>query len=130
MFSSYFSGDVYAGVTATVGSDVMLMCTYDVNYHGRLYACWGLGTLPFFDCGNELIETDGTLVTSRQSERYQLLGNLGRGDVSLTIRQVQESDSGTYGCRVYTYSLFDDQQEHTTLTVVPGEGFFSCALYF
>ncbi|CAI5651904.1 unnamed protein product [Oreochromis niloticus] len=45
------------------------------------------------------------------------MGNLGRGDVSLTIRQVEEQDSGVYGCRVEIPGWFNDQKRHVTLKV-------------
>ena len=32
------------------------------------------------------------------SSRYQLLGDLEKGDVSMTILNVSEMDSGGYGC--------------------------------
>lgn len=104
---------------ATVGSEVTLRCSYDAKYHGRLRACWSRGVLRYRGCGNLVIQTDGTSVTSRLSERYQLLGNLGQGDLSLTIRQLEERDSGTYGCRVEIPGWFNDEKTHVTLTVVP-----------
>ncbi|XP_068182006.1 cell adhesion molecule DSCAM-like [Antennarius striatus] len=106
-------------ILARMGEDVTLTCNYDVNYYGKLSACWGKGAIPNHGCANEVIKSDGTSVTSRLSERYLLLGNLGGGDVSLTIRQVEESDSGTYGCRVEIPGWFNDHKHQLTLTVVP-----------
>lgn len=57
----------------------------------------------------------------RQSRRYLLMGNLAWGDVSLTIRQVEESDSGIYGCRVEIPGWFNDHKHEQKLTVVAGE---------
>ncbi|XP_069027541.1 cell adhesion molecule DSCAM-like isoform X1 [Embiotoca jacksoni] len=102
---------------ATVGTDVTLICNYDARKQGRLSMCWGRGAIPNRGCGNEVIRSDGASVISRLSERYQLLGNLGEGDVSLTIRQVVESDSGTYGCRVDIPGWFNDLKRQLTLTV-------------
>nr|XP_057919194.1 cell adhesion molecule DSCAM-like [Doryrhamphus excisus] len=102
-----------------VGADVTLTCIYDAGYYGKLPVCWGRGPIPNRGCANQLIKTDGTTVTSRLSERYLLMGNLGEGDVSLTIRQVEESDSGTYGCRVEVPGWFNDRKHQITLTVVP-----------
>ncbi|XP_028272051.1 Down syndrome cell adhesion molecule homolog [Parambassis ranga] len=101
----------------TVGSDVTLICNYDVQYYGRLSACWGRGAIPNRGCGNEVIKSDGTSVISRLSERYLLMGDLAEGDVSLTIRQVEEADSGTYGCRVDIPGWFNDHKHHVTLAV-------------
>lgn len=75
-------------------------------------------------CSSQVIETDGTRVTRRLSGKYQLQGDLGRGDVSLTIRGVQERDSGKYGCRVHIIGWFNDLKSYVTLKVVPGEGVF------
>ncbi|XP_071314315.1 cell adhesion molecule DSCAM-like [Trachinotus anak] len=108
------------GIIARVGTDVTLTCNYDAQYYGRLPVCWGLGTIPNRGCGNEVIKSDGTSTISRLSERYLLMGNLGKGDVSLTIRQVEVSDSGTYGCRVDIPGWFNDQKHHVKLTVVAG----------
>ncbi|KAI3351828.1 hypothetical protein L3Q82_020659, partial [Scortum barcoo] len=105
-------------VIATVGSDVTLTCKYDAQHYGRLSACWGRGAIPSRGCANEVIKSDGTSVTSRLSERYLFRGNIGEGDVSLTIRQVEESDSGMYGCRVEIPGWFNDHKHHLTLTVV------------
>ncbi|XP_031175311.1 Down syndrome cell adhesion molecule-like protein 1 homolog [Sander lucioperca] len=105
-------------IIATVGEDVTLICNYDAKYYGKLSACWGRGAIPNSGCANEVIKSDGTSVISRLSERYLLKGNFGEGDVSLTIRQVEEGDSGTYGCRVEIPGWFNDHKHQLTLTVV------------
>uniref|UniRef100_A0A3Q2ZU25 Ig-like domain-containing protein n=1 Tax=Kryptolebias marmoratus TaxID=37003 RepID=A0A3Q2ZU25_KRYMA len=107
-------------IITTVGTDATLRCNYDAKYYGRLSVCWGRGAIPNRGCANEVIRTDGTAVISRLSERYLLRGNLGEGDVTLTIRQVQESDSGLYGCRVDIPGWFNDHKHQTTLTVNAG----------
>ncbi|XP_061755744.1 cell adhesion molecule Dscam2-like [Nerophis ophidion] len=108
-----------AGLEVKVGSDVTLTCVYNSGYYGKLSTCWGRGPIPNRGCANQLIQTDGTTVTSRLSERYLLMGNIGEGDVSLTIRQVEERDTGTYGCRVEVPGWFNDRKHQITLTVVP-----------
>ncbi|KAF7228072.1 cell adhesion molecule DSCAML1 isoform X1 [Nothobranchius furzeri] len=107
-------------IITTVGSDVTLHCNYDAKYYGRLFVCWGRGDIPNSGCANEVIRSDGTKVTGRLSERYHLIGDLGEGDVSLTITQVQEGDSGVYGCRVEIPGWFNDHKHQTTLRVNPG----------
>ncbi|TKS72451.1 Down syndrome cell adhesion molecule -like protein [Collichthys lucidus] len=87
------------------------------EHYGRLSVCWGRGAIPNSGCNNEVIKSDGTSVTSRLSERYLLMGNLGGGDVSLTIRQVEKTDSGVYGCRVEIPGWFNDHKHQVTLTV-------------
>ncbi|XP_059202149.1 cell adhesion molecule DSCAM-like [Centropristis striata] len=105
-------------IIATVGEDVTLICNYDSKYYGKLSVCWGRGAIPNSGCANEVIKSDGTTTTSRLSERYLFKGDLGKGDVSLTIRQVEEGDSGTYGCRVDIPGWFNDHKTEMTLTVV------------
>lgn len=107
-------------IITTVGTDVTLNCNYDIKYYGKLSACWGRGAIPSRGCANEVIKSDGTSVTSRLSERYLLQGDLEEGDVSLTIRRVEEADSGMYGCRVEIPGWFNDHKHQITLTVVAG----------
>ncbi|XP_062250477.1 cell adhesion molecule DSCAM-like isoform X2 [Platichthys flesus] len=109
---------VTEAIIATVGTDATLLCNYDAKYYGKLPVCWGRGAIPNSGCANEVIKSDGTSVVQRLTERYLLMGNLGGGDVSLTIRQVEESDSGTYGCRVDIPGWFNDHKHQVTLTVV------------
>lgn len=117
-----FSGGVSAeSIIATVGTDVTLVCNYDAKYYGRLSVCWGRGAIPSRGCASEVIRSDGTSVISRLSERYVLRGNLAEGDVSLTIMQLEESDSGKYGCRVEIPGWFNDHKHQMTLTVVAGK---------
>ncbi|XP_028315868.1 Down syndrome cell adhesion molecule-like isoform X2 [Gouania willdenowi] len=106
-------------IIATVGTDVTLTCNYDAKYHGKLSVCWGRGDIPNRGCASEVIRSDGTSVISRLSERYLLLGDIDAGDVSLTIRQLQESDSGTYGCRVDIPGWFNDLKYQIILSVNP-----------
>ena len=49
--------------------------------------CWGRGELPRSGCNKMLIATDGATVIkdSQVSSKYQLLGDLEKGDVSMTI---------------------------------------------
>lgn len=104
-----------------MGEDVTLICNYDAKSKGKLSVCWGRGAIPNSGCANEVIKSDGTSVINRLSERYLLKGNIGEGDVSLTIRQVEEGDSGTYGCRIEIPGWFNDHKHQMTLTVVAGE---------
>uniref|UniRef100_W5MT55 Ig-like domain-containing protein n=1 Tax=Lepisosteus oculatus TaxID=7918 RepID=W5MT55_LEPOC len=97
-------------VRGSVGQDVTLPCRYSVTDHGVTMMCWGRGEPTLSWCNNMIISTDGQSVNSRLSERYQLLGQLTGGDVSLTILHAQESDSGLYGCRVEIPGWFNDQK--------------------
>ncbi|KPP61783.1 hypothetical protein Z043_120078 [Scleropages formosus] len=84
-------------VRTLVGQSVTLPCSYDVAYHGPLHICWGRGEIPINGCNHQIIETDGYKVKRRVSDRYQLFGDLAKGDVSLTIVDANEGDGGKYG---------------------------------
>uniref|UniRef100_W5MTA2 Ig-like domain-containing protein n=1 Tax=Lepisosteus oculatus TaxID=7918 RepID=W5MTA2_LEPOC len=116
-----FTGVSALTVRGSVGQDVTLPCRYSVTDLGVTTMCWGRGELPLSGCNNMIISTDGQSVNSRLSERYQLLGQLTGGDVSLTILHAQESDSGLYGCRVEIPGWFNDQKHTVNLIVTKGD---------
>ncbi|XP_005461839.1 hepatitis A virus cellular receptor 1 homolog [Oreochromis niloticus] len=105
-------------VKGHTGQDVTLPCKYDRKYHGALSVCWQRGEIPTRGCSNQLISTDGLRVETRASSRYQLLGRLEDGDVSLTIKSLTEGDAGRYGCRVHIPGWFNDDKHHFDLSVV------------
>ncbi|XP_075711731.1 junctional adhesion molecule-like [Rhinoderma darwinii] len=97
-------------VTGSLNGRVILPCTYSGT---TTTMCWGRGGCPSSKCNYEIIWTDGTKVTWRKSDRYQLLGDIARGNVSLTIFGVTEEDEGTYCCRVEIPGWSNDQKiEH------------------
>ncbi|XP_077589069.1 cell adhesion molecule DSCAML1-like [Stigmatopora nigra] len=120
LFGLLFGFNLAVSLEVKVGADVTLPCKYDVGYYGKLSACWGRGPIPNRGCAGEVISTDGASVSGRLSERYLLAGDIQAGDVSLTIRQVVESDSGLYGCRVQVPGWFNDRKHQISLSVVPG----------
>ncbi|XP_040603906.1 T-cell immunoglobulin and mucin domain-containing protein 2 [Mesocricetus auratus] len=99
-------------VKAMVGDPVTLPCNYSTNL-GISNTCWGLGECQFYYCARTLIWTNGYRVTYQRSSRYQLQGPISEGNVSLTIQNAVQSDSGPYCCIVeipgsfsfVTYSL-------------------------
>uniref|UniRef100_A0A3Q3C636 Ig-like domain-containing protein n=1 Tax=Haplochromis burtoni TaxID=8153 RepID=A0A3Q3C636_HAPBU len=103
------------------GQDITLPCKYDRKYYGALSVCWQRGEIPTRGCSNQLISTDGLRVETRASSRYQLLGQLEDGDVSLTIKSLTERDAGRYGCRVEIPGWFNDDKHHIDVCVVTGE---------
>lgn len=113
-----------------VGQNVTLVCTYDATTK-QLHACWGRGWIPALGCNQQLISTDGHKINkgTRVSNRYQLLGRLDKGDVSLTILNITKADSGQYGCRVEKPGLFNDEKHHISLVVQEGESMFSFILH-
>ncbi|XP_056373754.1 hepatitis A virus cellular receptor 1 homolog [Hyla sarda] len=101
---------VWAGaVTVVVGGTVVLPCTYPIA-DGTTSMCWGRGQCPNSKCNNGIIWTDSSAVTWRSSDRYQLMGNITEGDVTLTITGVTSDDAGIYCCRVEIPGLFNDQK--------------------
>ncbi|XP_030216493.1 T-cell immunoglobulin and mucin domain-containing protein 4 isoform X1 [Gadus morhua] len=106
-------------VFATVGYNVTLPCKYDVQASGLSPTCWVQGAILSSGCSNQLIASDGATVRkdSQVSSRYQLLGDLRQGDVSVTILNVSEMDSGQYGCRVKIAGWLNDLKHHFILSV-------------
>ena len=113
-------------VVGRAGEDVTLPCKYDFKYNGARSVCWGRGSIPLSGCNNQIISTDGHKVieSTRVSSRYQLLGRLEDGDVSLTILKTTEEDAGLYGCRVEISGLNNDEKHHTDLIIEKGKKCF------
>ncbi|MCJ8740723.1 hypothetical protein PDJAM_G00062310, partial [Pangasius djambal] len=97
-------------VKAISGQNVILPCKYNFRYHGKCEICWMRGEIPISGCGTEIIATDGDKVVRRTSHRYQLDGELQKGDASLTIHGTTQKDSGRYGCRVHIPGWFNDEK--------------------
>uniref|UniRef100_A0A7M4F3E4 Ig-like domain-containing protein n=1 Tax=Crocodylus porosus TaxID=8502 RepID=A0A7M4F3E4_CROPO len=79
--------------------------------------CWGRGPCPTSQCSDLILWTNGRRVTQQQDNRYQLRGNLLRGDVSLTILKAREADAGTYCCRVEIHGWFNDQKTNVDVVI-------------
>uniref|UniRef100_A0A672J8Q0 Ig-like domain-containing protein n=1 Tax=Salarias fasciatus TaxID=181472 RepID=A0A672J8Q0_SALFA len=103
------------------GQTITLPCEYDIESKGARPVCWNRGAIPSRGCDNKLVSTDGVRVNEETqiSSRYQLLGKLEQGDVSLTILNITEADAGRYGCRVDIWGWFNDEKHHSDLSVVP-----------
>ncbi|NXQ35159.1 HAVR1 protein, partial [Alaudala cheleensis] len=96
-------------VVGEVGQDVTVPCYYSVQSRKDITTmCWGRDKCPNSKCSRTIIWTDGWRVTEQHSSRYQLKGDLHRGDVSLTIVNAREADSGIYCCRVEVPGWFND----------------------
>ncbi|XP_035265647.1 hepatitis A virus cellular receptor 1 homolog isoform X7 [Anguilla anguilla] len=121
LFYLFPVGECTRVVYGYLGHSVTLPCRYDAGYYGGLHMCWGRGYIPNSGCNNEIISTDGNKVTGRKLDRYNLLGRMKAGDVSLTIRNTVGSDAGIYGCRVHIPGWFNDQKDtvHLILTTAP-----------
>ncbi|NWW90905.1 HAVR1 protein, partial [Rhynochetos jubatus] len=109
------SGSVVKG---EVGQDVTVPCFYRVQSHQDITSmCWGRGSCPVSKCYLPIIWTDGWKVTERDDSRYMLKGNLQLGDVSLTIVNAKEADSGVYCCRVEIPGWFNDQTSNHNVVI-------------
>ncbi|XP_062281696.1 hepatitis A virus cellular receptor 1 homolog isoform X1 [Scomber scombrus] len=106
-------------VIGLVGRNVTLPCRYDMQTHGLVGFCWGRGKVPRFKCTNTILSSSDGAILSRASRdpRYQLLGRVTDGDVSLTILNAQWSDAGVYGCRVKIPGWFNDYKVNTYLVM-------------
>ncbi|XP_034636020.1 T-cell immunoglobulin and mucin domain-containing protein 4-like [Trachemys scripta elegans] len=105
-------------VRVKVGQSVRLPCTYSVRETHDLHVmCWGRGICPSSKCSSEIVRTDGQKVISKQSGRYQLQGSITKGDVSLTIRNVDHEDRGTYCCRIEIPGWFNDIKRNLNLQI-------------
>ncbi|XP_044133775.1 hepatitis A virus cellular receptor 1 homolog [Bufo gargarizans] len=106
-------------VTGSVNDTLTLPCTYIIHKSQHPF-CWGRGGCSLTECNNNIIRTDGQKVTWRKSDRYQLLGNISQGDVSLTITGATNEDEGTYCCLVHIPGLFNDMKEEVNVKIQEG----------
>ncbi|XP_014803195.1 PREDICTED: hepatitis A virus cellular receptor 1 homolog isoform X2 [Calidris pugnax] len=110
-------------VKGKVGQDITVPCFYSVqNRRDITSMCWGRDKCPNSKCSRTIIWTDGWKVTEQSNSRYTLKGNLQRGDVSLTIMNAVEADSGTYCCRVEISGWFNDQLRNYNVVVEKAPG--------
>uniref|UniRef100_A0A3Q3S658 T-cell immunoglobulin and mucin domain-containing protein 4-like n=1 Tax=Mastacembelus armatus TaxID=205130 RepID=A0A3Q3S658_9TELE len=106
-------------VVGRTGQNVTLPCQYDIKAHGAQPVCWNRGALPRYGCNPRLVASDGynVMQETRVSSRFQLLGRLDRGDVSLTVLNIAETDAGWYGCRVRVPGWFNDKIHNIDLII-------------
>ncbi|XP_056373349.1 hepatitis A virus cellular receptor 1 homolog isoform X4 [Hyla sarda] len=103
-------------VTGSMNDTLTLPCTYTPHKDQRSM-CWERGDCSQFGCNKEIIKTDGQNVTERKSDRYQLLGDISEGDVSLTITGATKEDKGTYCCHVEIPGQFNDRKKKVEVKI-------------
>ena len=108
-------------MTGVAGQSVRLPCSYTGEI---ITACWGRGACSLLSCGSNIIWTDGYKVIVRTDRCYQLKGNIGERDLSLTIENTVPSDSGLYCCRIEKRGWFNDIKIIQELSITPGEFVF------
>ncbi|XP_032707544.1 hepatitis A virus cellular receptor 1 isoform X1 [Lontra canadensis] len=110
----------YTQVIGVVGHSITLPCTYSTA-PGVTTMCWGRGACPMSHCSDDVVWTNGSHVTIRKHPRYKLKGNILRGNVSLTIENVAQTDRGLYCCRVEHKGWFNDMKLTLSLEIKPAE---------
>uniref|UniRef100_A0A8D0RJ25 Ig-like domain-containing protein n=1 Tax=Sus scrofa TaxID=9823 RepID=A0A8D0RJ25_PIG len=95
-------------VTGFLDQSVTLPCMYSSWSPNSNSMCWGRGPCPKSKCNDMLLFAEGKKVVSRKSAKYDLLGNIQRGDVSLTIYNTKPGDSSVYCCRIEVPGWFND----------------------
>ncbi|XP_053783232.1 T-cell immunoglobulin and mucin domain-containing protein 4 isoform X2 [Desmodus rotundus] len=102
-------------VTAYLGQPATLPCSYPSWSVNSNSMCWGKGPCPNSRCTEELLHTDGARVLSRRSTKYDIWGDIKRGNVSLTIFNTKEGDSAVYCCRIEVPGWFNDIKKNIRL---------------
>ncbi|XP_075367124.1 hepatitis A virus cellular receptor 2 homolog [Mycteria americana] len=110
-------------VKGKVGQNITVPCFYSVKGTQDITSmCWGRDSCPVSKCYRTIIWTDGWKVTEQYNSRYMLKGNLQMGDVSLTIVNAEEADSGIYCCRVEISGWFNDQTSNHKVVIEKAPG--------
>ncbi|GAB1295973.1 Predicted gene 12169 [Apodemus speciosus] len=107
----------FKDVHGVVGHSVTLPCSYRVSTK-KFCMCWGRGACSYNSCGEPLIATDGYHIQYRANNRYQLKGQLLQGNMSLTILNLTQSDSGHYCCGLQMKGWYHIKEIMTTLLLV------------
>ncbi|XP_075712119.1 junctional adhesion molecule-like isoform X1 [Rhinoderma darwinii] len=72
-------------------------------------------------CSAAILRTNGSRVTRRKSNRYELQGKVTQGDASLTITKLTMKDEGTYCCKVMIPGPSNDVKKEINLKILGTE---------
>ncbi|XP_032115417.1 hepatitis A virus cellular receptor 1 [Sapajus apella] len=106
----------FLSVGAVAGRSVALPCSYSCG--AVTSTCWKRGGCTWL-CTNSIVWTNGTHVNYWKNSRYQLLGDLSKRNVSLTLQNTVVSDSGLYCCHVENRGWFNDMRITISLEIIP-----------
>uniref|UniRef100_A0ABM5FCN6 Ig-like domain-containing protein n=1 Tax=Pogona vitticeps TaxID=103695 RepID=A0ABM5FCN6_9SAUR len=120
VFTGFLAAGVQTPIKGKVGQNITLPCHYSTNQHGITTICWGQGKCPYSFCSKTIVHTDAQLKIHGTSSRYLLLGDIQQGDVSLTIVNTTEKDSGIYCCRVEISGWFNDKKTNVEVVIKKG----------
>ncbi|XP_078240182.1 uncharacterized protein LOC110090008 [Pogona vitticeps] len=120
VFTGFLAAGVQTPIKGKAGQNITLPCHYSTNQHGITTICWGQGKCPYSFCSKTIVHTDAQLKIHGTSSRYLLLGDIQQGDVSLTIVNTTEKDSGTYCCRVEISGWFNDKKTNVEVVIKKG----------
>ncbi|KAJ7316537.1 hypothetical protein JRQ81_002699 [Phrynocephalus forsythii] len=117
VLTGFLAAGVETVTKGKVGQNLTLPCHYSTAQHGTTTTCWGQGNCPLSWCSATIVHTDAQLKIHGQSSKYHLLGDIHQGEMSLTIVNATENDSGTYCCRVEISGLFNDQKTNVQVVI-------------
>lgn len=115
-----FSGVTTAeeDITGFLNATVTLPCAYS-SKRQDIEVCWRKAGCSNNTCTSAaILRTNGSSVTMRKSNRYKLLGNITKGDASLTITSLTMKDGGTYCCKVKIPGAYNDVKQEVNLQIM------------
>ncbi|CAI5766829.1 hepatitis A virus cellular receptor 2 [Podarcis lilfordi] len=107
-------------IQGKVGQNITLPCHYSTVENGIRTICWGRASCPLSWCSSQIFDTSEWKSIYKKDSKYYLLGDVHQGDVSLTIVNVTEEDSGIYCCRVDISGWFNDLKHNIEVVIEKG----------
>ncbi|XP_072573368.1 uncharacterized protein [Paramormyrops kingsleyae] len=111
-------GSQHTDINEASGKNVTLHCIYETHNSCSIEITWVRCPMNGSNCCEKILISISQIMILRKSDRYQLLADSFSGNVSLSIRDVKENDSGNYACFVETATSFCFQR--FTLKIAEG----------